>query len=140
MYKQIQNLSPLVCIQEYRIHAIHGAHVRCTTIKRDYASFSHRKQIARSSLARKNARVWFDKGWSVDKFSRRVRSVKCCYIPANSSDNPRWSLLPCTFWSFLFRTPSHAFGNDCSDDDLHTLRLFRRVASQTFCLFRKITN
>lgn len=43
----------------------------------------------------------------VGRFNRRVRSVKCCYIPANSSDNPHRSLLPYTFHPLLFRrTPS----------------------------------
>lgn len=74
--------------------------------QRDYTSFLPRKQTARSSLVWKNACVWPDKRRPVGRFNRRVRSVKYCYIPANSSDNPHRSLLPrTTFHSLLFSHP-----------------------------------
>lgn len=93
------------------IHSIHGTCPieRFTRARKGLNILrTRRKQTARSSLAWKNACVWLGKRrWRrlADGFSRRVRSVKCCYIPANSSDNPGRSLLPRTFHPPFF--PSH---------------------------------
>jgi len=89
-----------------------------------------RKQTARSSVARKSGRVWPGKRRLADGFSRRVRSVKCCYIPANSSDNPRRSLLPCLPFIPFFPRRAHPIA--C---DLNAPRSRRRSIPKTVSHF-----
>lgn len=99
----------------------------------------------RSSLARKNIRAYDSTTVRpVDEFSRRVRSVKCYYILANSLDNPHPIPFAVRFSSpsFPSRTPLRAIWHETvrqrfedTSVDLNAVSIFTRIDQDASLLF-----